>query len=413
MSEYQKPAPGAESDRLAHALAALKAAPVEGGPSPEVFARTLTAVEAAARSPRIPFLFRRNIMFAGLKIAAALLAAAGGVYLFSGPFLVGAPVTFAEVAGKLQKARTLAYTWTMQIPGERGMQSARMLFKEPGHMRVEALPNRAMVVIFDMPSGRCLSLEPAKKAALLLEGMFRGVHKPGSLDIAAKEVNKLRELADKHGEPVGEKIIGKVRAKGFRVVEATGDQTIVWADPGKRLPIQLDETPYGDKTLRYTISEIQLDTELDDSLFGTEPPAGYTVTRENLRGVGEEDVGTGEAAMLKFLRAYAQKKGGSFPKRLDEGSTYYTANIVSNTEKSMAVAIRATRLSTHARMFFFELKGNFTYKPEGVKLGDAGKVLLWYKPEGKETYRAIYGDLHVAELTADQLPAAEKPRPKR
>ncbi len=53
------------------------------------------------------------------------------------------------------------------------------------------------------------------------------------------------------------------------------------------------------------------------------------------------------------------------------------------------------------------------YQPESVKLGDAGKILLWYKPEGKETYRAIYGDLHVAELTADQLPAAEKPRPKR
>ena len=60
----------------------------------------------------------------------------------------------------------------------------------------------------------------------------------------------------------------------------------------------------------------------------------------------------------------------------------------------------------------FVLKGDYGYKPEGVKLGDADKVLFWYKPKGKETYRALFGDLHAADVTADQLPAAEKPQPK-
>jgi hypothetical protein len=48
------------------------------------------------------------------------------------------------------------------------------------------------------------------------------------------------------------------------------------------------------------------------------------------------------------------------------------------------------------------------YKPEGVKLGDRDKIIFWYRPDKADKYRAVYGDLHVADVTADQLP--EKPK---
>ena len=54
--------------------------------------------------------------------------------------------------------------------------------------------------------------------------------------------------------------------------------------------------------------------------------------------------------------------------------------------------------------FQFELSGKFGYKPDGVKLGDAGKVLFWYRKKGAEKYRAIFGDLHAEDVTADRLP---------
>lgn len=41
--------------------------------------------------------------------------------------------------------------------------------------------------------------------------------------------------------------------------------------------------------------------------------------------------------------------------------------------------------------------------------GDAAKIVFWYKPEGSDKYRALFGDLHAADVTADQLP--EKPKP--
>ena len=55
------------------------------------------------------------------------------------------------------------------------------------------------------------------------------------------------------------------------------------------------------------------------------------------------------------------------------------------------------------------LKGGFGYRSDGVKLGDADKILFWYRPEGAADYRVIYGDLHVSDVTEDRLP--EKPKP--
>jgi hypothetical protein len=50
-------------------------------------------------------------------------------------------------------------------------------------------------------------------------------------------------------------------------------------------------------------------------------------------------------------------------------------------------------------------KKDHGYKPEGVKLGDRDKIIFWYRPEKN---RAVLGDLHIADVTAGQLP--DKPK---
>ena len=52
----------------------------------------------------------------------------------------------------------------------------------------------------------------------------------------------------------------------------------------------------------------------------------------------------------------------------------------------------------------FEFGGKWGYAGKGVKLGDADKIILWYQPQGSNTYRAIYGDLRVAEVAEEDLP---------
>ena len=46
-----------------------------------------------------------------------------------------------------------------------------------------------------------------------------------------------------------------------------------------------------------------------------------------------------------------------------------------------------------------------------VTLGDKNKILLWYKPHAKaDKYRAIFGDLRIEDVTADQVPTT-RPAP--
>jgi hypothetical protein len=55
-------------------------------------------------------------------------------------------------------------------------------------------------------------------------------------------------------------------------------------------------------------------------------------------------------------------------------------------------------------MFIASLKGNYRYKPEGARLGEAQRMLFWYKPEKAEKYRVLYANLHWADVSADELP---------
>ena len=58
------------------------------------------------------------------------------------------------------------------------------------------------------------------------------------------------------------------------------------------------------------------------------------------------------------------------------------------------------------RVLFFstELQDRYGYQADSVKLGDAGKIIFWYKPEGETKYRVVYGDLNIGDATAAQLP---------
>ena len=115
----------------------------------------------------------------------------------------------------------------------------------------------------------------------------------------------------------------------------------------------------------------------------------------------------------KLLRDFAEKSAGAFPKRLDDWSAYDRltpkGTFKSPTDPAL---IRMVSIVVRVQMFLLERKGDYGYKADGVKLGDANKIIFWYKPKDKPTYRALFGDLHAADVTADQLPAVEKPQSK-
>ena len=49
-------------------------------------------------------------------------------------------------------------------------------------------------------------------------------------------------------------------------------------------------------------------------------------------------------------------------------------------------------------------ENDWHYTGGGVALGDAETPIFWYKPNGAETYRVIYGDLSIRDVASDDLP---------
>jgi len=411
-ANFKPDLPGGDN-LLARATAALQRMPMVDGPSPQTMDQTLAALDVAASSSKTRLAFRRKTMFALLKMAAAALIAAASLFYFGGPYLVGAPVAFEEVAQKLQNAHTFSYLMTMELPDAKSSVTMRLLFKEPGLVRSEALATSGPIMIMDQKAGKTLAIDPAAKSAVLLEGKLLGAAREDK-ELATSEAQHLRSLAQKKGEPIGEKTIGKVQAQGFRVKEETGYETTIWVDPQTRLPVQIEITgKAGDKPFHSIIREFELDPKLDDSLFSQEPPQGYAFSRLNLNEPNDKDDGSPETAVAKLLRDFAEKSAGAFPKRLDDWTGYDRVN-PKGTFKSPTdpALIRLVSILVRVQMFLLERKGDYGYKADGVKLGDANKIIFWYKPKDKQTYRALFADLHAADVTADQLPAVEKPQSK-
>lgn len=199
------------------------------------------------------------------KAAAVVLAAAAGALYVANLPRASATTEFTEVARKLQAAHSLTLRQTMKIAGQ-PEQTVRISYMVPGLLRSEADVAGGVVSILDTIHRKTLILNPADKSALLLEETTdQGL--PKNLDIASSMIEGLRQLAQKDGEPAGEKLIGDVNARGFRVKELGQDMT-VWIDPQKRLPLLIETTGRSvGLDFNMTFADIRLDPKLDESLF--------------------------------------------------------------------------------------------------------------------------------------------------
>ncbi len=318
---------------------------------------------------------------------------------------------FEEVAQKLHDARTIVYRATSTneaAPAELKSMTMRLFFRVPGLMRMETgVADAFPVSILDSTRGRMVIIDTAKKSAIVMDNA-----KPPE-DFAAKTVEHLRNLPGKDAKPVGRERIGDVEAEGYRV-EERGGTMVAWVDPKTKLPIRIDVTnTFMNKPVRATLTDFQLDPPLDDSLFRADPPEGYAVQTI----AGGMLFAKPEVAVVRLLRLYAEHKGGAFPKGFDDEDFLKTLDEIFPKPKDapktsftkmdprmLDVIMSLGRILT----FRHELKG-FGYKADGVKLGDADKIIFWYRPDDSEKYRVVYGDLHVGDVAADQLP--EKPKP--
>jgi len=140
--------------------------------------------------------------------------------------------------------------------------------------------------------------------------------------------------------------------------------------------------------------------ELDPALFSLEPPEDYTL-QEKQFDVSE----SGENGLTEALAFWTEMSGGSFPQKINELIDPNQINQMliekfdgeGDPSKEIYEAMKQANTIIKGVYFAFEKKadGTWGYAGGDVHLGEAEKVVCWWKPEDSQGYRVIYGDLSI------------------
>jgi outer membrane lipoprotein-sorting protein len=325
------------------------------------------------------------------KLAAAVMITLGALtlYVMFGVFNAFSPsVAFADVAAKLKDAKTIQYTSSVTLRGTPPI-SIRTLAAEPDRMRTE-MPDGTVTIHH---SGVILTLIPARKTAMRTE--LTGA--PEAADGAPSIVDAIKSLGQQKGEPLGERVIDGVKAVGFRATVG-GEELTIWADKKTAAPVRVEQAVSMDgRGATMVMDHFVIDAPLDDALFSLDPPAGYKLTKSEM---AMPEFGKLEEEVADLLRIYADANGGAFPDRLTNWAAFN--KIKGDPQLSMKVGGVSGRL--------FSLENGYGYAGNGVRRGAKDKIVFWYKPDDAKTYKAVFGDLRVADVAEDKLPST-RPSP--
>ena len=358
--------------------------------------------------------------------AAALIALAAiiGINQFA-----GGSITFADVIKPILNARTVvldyvrgegpdAFEWHDIVIGSRIRRTVSNIDKTKildSEVR-SALSNMDMTMILDLEDGRMLTLATVGVTKIASyndiqgtgQGDFRSV-----LDFVRNVVSRVKDNPDADIQDLGEKEINGQKAVGF-YVKSFHDGLTIWANKKTSLPIRIEFTEGKTSTV---IKNIEFDVPLEESLVSMEVPDGYTLKDTPLNApayLPEEQLVSSYATeedLVESLRIWAEMiLDGAFPDAIGTDHFVKQAAPLGSKMASLRLPLSEGEQLFHKfqrGMIFlqkFEFGSKWGYAGKGVKLGDADKIILWYQPQGSNTYRAIYGDLRVAEVAEEDLP---------
>jgi len=368
--------------------------------------RALEESEKQKTGAAAPDIWRTIMKSPITKIAAAaviIIAVLAGTYYFGDSINI-AGTAYAEVVERLQNARTMTYIVESNT-GLEWMPSMTMeiAFKEPGYMRFAMAGGYVSIV--DSIQGKGLTIIPPKKQFIEFE-MSNLQNDPAKRNINV--IEKLRSLPERADEELGAREIDGREVQGFRITEE-GLINTVWIDMQTRELVLVEMEFLNAPGMSGSMSNFRFDVELDDSLFNITPPDGYT--RMEIQ-VDTDEVS--EQNLIEFLRLWTTwVKDGRFPPTIDPTKlAKYSMEMVKNGQFinegpiSEKEQYEKSLKMTYGLMFLLKLPAdsNWRYAGENVKFGDADTAIFWYRPEGAETYRVIYGDLSVKDVAEGDLP---------
>ena len=313
--------------------------------------------------------------------------------------LLPAPSAYAHVVQGLRNAHTLAYTLITSTNAETG-ETVRTdwLFKDPGLLRTTTADG--YITILNHLQGKQLSLVPPLKQYITAE-FDATVQNDASNQFAI--IESLRHLPEKADEILGVSRIDGIDVEGYRVF---GDDVIttIWIDPENKELIQVEQGYPSSPGMNYVMNDISFNIELDDALFALTPPDNYTPL-----GAFQTSNQNTEQNLVDFLRLWGQASTNGIYQPISMGPQFSKLVIDMITEGKLnpeAMDKVDPQVMYDGMVFIANLppSSNWRYAGENVDVGDALTPIFWYQPVDSDMYRVIYGDLHIENLRAEELP---------
>ncbi|NQT01590.1 MAG: hypothetical protein HQ580_06180 [Planctomycetes bacterium] len=338
----------------------------------------------------------RIIMKSSITKLAAAVVLIVGVVIFS--LIVSPGVTFADVIKPLFEAKTFAYD--LLVGGEGGPVARDHVSGNRIRRTMSTGPN--IVLIIDADAAKVLRLDTAGKTAALVD-IAGPLEKHARDYIAFVRETIERLMADPNFEPKeqfqrqidGRKAIGYSLGNDRERITILAD-----AETGALVQIELE---WGREIC--ILKNFEFNIPISENQISLDPPAGYTMRRTQMdfSKLSEKD-------LIESLRVWAKYlRDGTFPPQLLKQE--YIKQIPLFRQKIGGLSIpdaEKEQLGNYfiQGMMFIQILNEMEwhYAGAGVKLGDAETAIVWYRPEGSETYRVIYGDLSVKDVAEENLP---------
>ena len=252
-------------DELERATQALRATPMPPIPT-EAVARA-EAIPAAGSAGRPWTFYLRSLAAcaAVMAIPAIILVMLRG----------SGQMAFADVVQTIKQTHTFTGKLNITIPGSSGMHLDINVSVKGSAIRADSI---AFTIIGDRTSRKILLLIPLLHQADIKD-----------IDAQAKVPDiygLLRDYRTGTEKALGEKTINGHKTQGFQLMrpaDASGgvaEDWTFWVDPQTKLPVQI-EFPGPDTDDPIVLSDLHFDVPLDDALFETKVPAGYTMMETN------------------------------------------------------------------------------------------------------------------------------------
>ncbi len=341
---------------------------------------------------------RRIIMHSkAIKLAAA--AAVVIAVLFGLQFLGTSGITFAQAIQPILNANTAILDHVIGAEDPNAPVIHDMVMGSRIRRIVSSVPS--VVSVIDLEEGKILTLVEDKREAIYTD--LKGIKIPNYMDRLKHVIVMLQDSPHYAVEELGVQEIDGRKMVGFAAKHPRAEVTI-WADPKTGLPVRM-ETREGQLT---TISKnLRFDEPMDEALFSMEAPPDY-----KLQQTTELDLNSGtEADFVEGLRVMAELfNDGLFPDGVAlEDFMKQVPTIRAKGEKLGLSPEEDAALSHKIQQYVvflraFKGEGKWYYRGKGVRLGEAQTPIFWYRPIASDTYRVIYGNLHVEDVAPENLP---------